>query len=74
MELINQSHYSDNDNKKVMYADFVYSKGFIIGKINDMNLELNHNSGIISPSRLAQIWSFFENQEILNNTGCNPYL
>jgi hypothetical protein len=72
MELIYQSYYSDNDTKKVQYADFVYSKGFIIGKIDDMNLELNHNSGIISPSRLAQIWSFFENQEILNNTGCNP--
>lgn len=72
MELINQSYYSDNDTKKVQYADFVYSKGFIIGKIDDMNLELNHNSGIISPSRLAQIWSFFESQEILNNTGCNP--
>jgi hypothetical protein len=72
MELINQSYYSDNDNKKVMYADFVYSKGFIIGKTDDINLELNHNSGIISPSRLAQIWSFFGSQEILNNTGCNP--
>jgi hypothetical protein len=72
MELINQSYYSDNYNKKVMYADFVYSKGFIIGKINDMDLELKHNSGIISPSRLAQIWSFAESQGILNNTGCNP--
>jgi len=72
MELINRSYYSDNDIKKVMYGDFVYSKGFIIGKINDTDLELKHNSGSISPSRLAQIWSFTENQEILNNTGCNP--
>ena len=72
MELIYQSYYSDNGNKKVLYADFVYSKGFIIGKINDIDLDLKHNSGIISSSRLAQIWSFAENQEILNNTGCNP--
>ena len=69
MKIISRSYYSDDD-KKVQYADFVYTKGFIIGKINDMNSELNHNSGIISQSRLSQIWSFTENQKFLNNTGC----
>ncbi len=70
MKLISRSYYSDDDNKNVQCADFVYTKGFIIGKIKDMNSELNHNSAIISQSRLSQIWSFAENQKFFNNTGC----
>ncbi|MCD4846192.1 MAG: hypothetical protein K8R25_17075 [Methanosarcinales archaeon] len=70
MKLISRSYYSDDDNKKLQCGDFVFSKGFIIGKINEMNSELDHNSGNISKSRLSQIWSFAENQDFLNNTGC----